>query len=61
LIPKAVNLFANGDDFISRVLDLNKGFFGLLVQLTPCLDVFNQPSGKQTDADWINFTRLSIC
>jgi hypothetical protein len=55
-----LNLFANGDDFISRVFDLNKGFFGLLVQLTPCLDVFNQPSGKQTDADRINLQLLEL-
>jgi hypothetical protein len=54
LIPKAVNLFANGNNFISSVFDFNKRFFGLLKKLTPCLDVFDQSSGKQTDADWIN-------
>jgi hypothetical protein len=55
-----LNLFANGDDFISRVLDLNKGLFGLLVQLASGLDVLNQPSGKQTDADRINLQLLEL-
>jgi hypothetical protein len=49
-----MHLFANGDDFISRVFDLNKGLFGLLVQLAASLDVFNKPSGKQAQADRIN-------
>jgi hypothetical protein len=54
LIPKSVNLFANGNDFISRVFDLNKRLFCGTIQLTPCLDVFNQSGSKQTDADRIN-------
>jgi hypothetical protein len=53
-----MNLFANFNDLVSRCLDLNKGFLGLLVQLASGLDVLNQPSGKQTDADRINFTTL---
>jgi hypothetical protein len=60
LIPKAVNLFANGNNFISSVFDFNKRFFGLLKKLTPCLDVFDQSSGKQTDADRINFALLEL-
>jgi hypothetical protein len=55
-----VNLFANGDDFISRILDLNKGLFCGTVQLTSGLDVLNQPSGKQTDADRINLQPLEL-
>jgi hypothetical protein len=53
-----MNLFANCDDFISSGFDLNKGLLGLLVQLASGLDVLNQPSRKQTNADRINFTRL---
>jgi hypothetical protein len=51
-------LFTSINDFISSVFDLNKRFFGLLKKLTSSLNVLNQPSGKQTDADRINFTRL---
>jgi hypothetical protein len=58
LIPKAVNLFTDFNDLVSSCLNLNKGLFCGTVQLTSSLNVFNQPSGKQTDADWINFTRL---
>ena len=55
-----MNLFANCDDFISSGFDLNKGFLGLLVQLASGLDVLNQPSGKQTDADRINLQLLEL-
>jgi hypothetical protein len=41
-----LNLFANGNDFISGLLNLNKRFFGLLVQLAPSLDVLNKASRK---------------
>jgi hypothetical protein len=53
-------LFTGINDFVSSVFDLNKRFFGLLKKLTPCLDVFDQPSGKQTDADRINFALLEL-
>jgi len=60
LIPEAICLFSNFNDLVSRCLNLNKGFLGLLVQLASGLDVLNQPSGKQTDADRINLQPLEL-
>ena len=54
LIPKAMYLFANGNDFFTSSLNLNKRFLSLTKQLAPSLDVFNKTSRKKTDADWIN-------
>jgi hypothetical protein len=45
-IPKSSNFFANGDDFISGFLDLNKLSLGFAVQIAPSLYLLNQPSGK---------------
>jgi hypothetical protein len=52
--PNTLNLFANGNNFISSSFDLNKRLFSLLVKITPSLDVLNKTSRKQADADWIN-------
>jgi len=55
-----MNLFSNFNDLVSRCLNLNKGFLGLLVQLASGLDVLNQPSRKQTNADRINLQLLEL-
>ena len=52
--PDSFDLFANGNNFISSSLDLNKRFLSLLVKITPSLDVFNKASRKEADADRIN-------
>ena len=52
--PYSFDLFANGNNFISSALDLNKRLFSLLVKITPSLDVFNKASRKEADADRIN-------
>jgi len=52
--PDSFDLFANGNNFISSALDLNKRFLGLLVKITPSLDVLNKASRKEADADRIN-------
>jgi hypothetical protein len=54
LIPKAMYLFANGNDFFTSSFNLNKRFLSLTEQLAPSLDVLNKTSRKQADADWIN-------
>jgi hypothetical protein len=41
-----MNLFANGNDFISSALDLNERFLSLLVELTPSLNLFDNSSRK---------------
>jgi len=52
--PDSFDLFANGNNFISSALNFNKRFLGLLVKITPSLDVFNKASRKEADADRIN-------
>jgi hypothetical protein len=49
-----MHLFANGDNFISSLLNLNERLFCLLVQLAPSLYLLNKPSRKKTDADRVN-------
>jgi hypothetical protein len=49
-----LNLFANCNDFISSLLDLNERLLRLTEKLTSSLDVLNKSSRKQADADRIN-------
>ena len=53
--PKPLDLFANGNDFIRRLLDFNELRLGIPVKLTAFLNVFDESCGKQAEADWINF------
>ena len=46
LIPESMNLFANGNDFISTGFNLDKRLFSLLVKITASLDVLNKTSRK---------------
>jgi hypothetical protein len=49
-----MHFFANGDNLISSLLNLNERFFCLFVQLAPSLYLLNKSCGKQTNADRIN-------
>ena len=53
--PKPLDLFANGNDFISRLLDFNELRRGIPVKLTAFLNVFDESCGKQAEANRINF------
>ena len=52
--PKPLDLFANGNDFISRLFNLTELRLGISVKLTAFLNVFDESCGKQAEADWIN-------
>lgn len=55
LANEAVDLFTDGHDFVTSLLDFNKLGFCVTVKLTSLLDVFNQPCGQQAQADRVNF------
>ena len=59
--PKPLDFLANGNDFISRLFDLNKLRLGIPVKLTAFLNVFNESCGKQAKADRINFISPLRC
>ena len=52
--PKPLDLFANGNDFISRLFNLNELRLGIPVKLTAFLNVFDESCGKQAKANRIN-------
>jgi len=49
-----MHFFANGDNLISSLLNLDERFFCLFVQLTSSLYLLNKSCGKQTNADRVN-------
>lgn len=55
LANEAVDLFTDGHDFVTSLLDFDELGFCVTVKLTSLLDVFNQPCGQQAQADRVNF------
>ena len=53
-LPESLNLFANSNDFISSLFNLNKRLLCLFIKIATLLNVFDKTSRKKTNADWVN-------